>query len=136
MPWTEHRLPETEQIEHQKTWTTNIQRRSTKEIRENFQSLNKGLLQNNLEYLAKQDPNIKRIIEIPELHDLNLDSINIQGNRRLRIDWSTNFDGNLHQLLLQHGFNKNNLITETFWVRVCLYLSSLQLSIIQNPLSK
>lgn len=103
------------------------------------------MLQNNLEYLAKQDPNTKRIIKIPELHNLNLDKIEIDGNHILQIVWSTNFDGNLRQLLLQHKFNKNNLITETWkagkltgskWVRVCLYWSSLQLFIAQTPLSK
>jgi len=150
MSWTGNGLPTAGQIEtitteNQETWTKNIQRKSKKEIRENFQSLNKGLLKNNLEYLTKQDPNIKIIIEIHELHDLNLDRIEIDGNHILRITWSTNFNGNLRQLLLQHGFNKNNLITETWkagkltgskWVRVCLYWSSLQLFIAQNQLSK
>jgi len=141
-------------LENQETGTNKIQRKSTKEVRENFQSLNKEFLQKNLELLVKVDPNIKRIIEIPELQDLRLERIDVDGNHRLRIGWSTSFDGNLRQLLLKHGFNKNNLISHTWatekvveklignkqipkiWVRICLYWSSLQFFIKQETLSK
>gem|GEM_PF-5909196 len=42
-------------------------------------------MQKNLELLVKVDPNIKRIIEIPELQDLRLERIDVDGNHRLRI---------------------------------------------------
>ena len=150
--WSENLKDETS--ENQETGINKIQRKSTKEVRENFQSLNKELLQKNLELLVKVDPNIKKISEIPELQDLRLERIDVYGNHRLRIDWSTSFDGNLRQLLLKHGFNKNQLVSDTWatakaeekltgnkqipkiWVRICLYWSSLQISIKQETLSK
>ncbi len=139
---------------HQETDTNKIQMKSTKEVKENFQSLNMYLLENNLTILKKKDPLIQRISEIPELHNLKLEKINIHNDCRAQINIITDFDGNLRQLLLKHGFNKNNLRsfnwevekimeevtgvpqTPEIWVHLSLYWWSLQLFIKQKNLSK
>lgn len=122
--------------EDQKSNTNNIQKKSRKEIKANFQSLTNELLQNNLEYLVQKDTNIKKIFEIPELQNITAKEIKVIWSYILWMNVSTTFDGNLRQLLLKNWYNKNMLESDKDWVRVCLYWSSLQLFIKQEHLSK
>ncbi len=113
--------------------TNKIQKKSAKEIRENFELLNNWLLRNSLTYLVQNDPNIKKILCIPELQDFTLKILNT--DHTLSLEWSTAFDGNLRQLLLKNWINKNNLQYTKDWIVARFYWSTLQIYIIQKKLS-
>lgn len=58
---------------HRKISIKDIQKNSDEEIKENFEPLTNKFLEHALEHLKQQDPNISKILEIPELKNIKLD---------------------------------------------------------------
>ena len=123
------------------TGTDKIKKKSTKEIHENLELLKKWLLEHNLKYLVQKDPNIKKIIELPELHDFKMKDIDTDFDF-ITIHWSTDFNWNLRQLLIKNWFNKNNvsILRDSRWalekwIHITFYWWCLRVNIKQEKLS-
>lgn len=125
---------------YQETDTNKIQMKSTKEVKENFELLSVNLLQNALDFLAQGNPNIKKIIEQPELKDLKVKDLKTSKGH-INLSLSTSYNRNLRQLLLPlfwPGFKNNIRSNNNWWVDIFFHMHGAFMAIFidQDTLSK
>lgn len=132
---TEEVIAKTSDI-YQNTRREHIQNQSSQEIKETFDTLTHQLLQNNLLYLKQTEPNFKKLLEIPQLQDLILHTLNVTPySADCELRGSTAFTWNLRQLLLDHGFQNNQVGIHHDGVHIALYNRHFNIYIRQKNLS-
>ena len=106
-------------------------------IRNNFSLLEKKFFQENRDYICKHS-GAKLLLETPELQDITVQNIETE-LWKIHIETSTNFTGDLYQLLLDKGFSESilNQVTSPTGVRIYLNtkFNTLQILIKQKTLS-
>ncbi|EKD24678.1 MAG: hypothetical protein ACD_80C00174G0028 [uncultured bacterium (gcode 4)] len=114
-----------------KVKTNEIQDSSSEKIAKNLQSLWSDLLQNDLEQLARKDPNIKKLFEIPEFENITLKWIFSYEFWNMELYISVDFDGDLYHNLLKYFDRKQLVPDEIEPLRIVLYWWRLQIDLEQ-----
>lgn len=120
---------------HQETGTKNIQRKSAKEIKENFNLLTEEFLQHSFEYLVQQNSALKNIFNISKLKDLKIIKISNAEKGKLHLNLSTKSMDDFNYILSRNWVSKSGIRPHKDWVTIHLYWSSLILNIRQEKLS-
>lgn len=107
-----------------------VKRHNKKTVKELMTNLNEWLFDNFLNYFKQNEPNMKRLLDIPELKEIELQEIGRMDKDHIRMSFElNNFEWSLRQLLLKNWFKKDDVKSWKDWIRIILYGANLQIVI-------
>lgn len=113
-----------------------VQKKSSEEIKKDLENVTHTLLQQNLLYLQHAEPNVQRLMAIPELQDLTLQSMDLpMHSTECKLHSSTAFAWDLRKLLMEHGFASNHIVIRNNGVQISLYNARFNIYIRQPNLA-